>query len=105
MYLNKEQFCLLKRICSCEEMSYSSLSNQEKIISEFLCNEHFISISRESFPHFSGEKVSYRYGEPISVKITEQGKSYIAERKHEFPCMPNSNKSSFSFCCGIEFKN
>ena len=84
MYLNKEQFCLLKRICSCEEMSYSSLSNQEKIISEFLCNAHFISISRESFPHFSGEKVSYRYGEPISVKITEQGKSYIAERKHEF---------------------
>jgi hypothetical protein len=84
MYLNKEQFCLLKRICSCEEMSYSSLSNQEKITSEFLCNERFISISRESFPHFSGEKVSYRYGEPIFVKITEQGKSYIAERKHEF---------------------
>lgn len=55
MYLNKEQFCLLKRICSCEEMIYSSLSNQEKIISEFLCNEHFISISRESFPHFSGK--------------------------------------------------
>ena len=54
------------------------------LLVNYLCNEHFISISRESFPHFSGEKVSYRYGEPISVKITEQGKSYIAERKHEF---------------------
>lgn len=43
MYLNKEQFCLLKRICSCGEMSYSSLSNQKKSFLSF-CAMNILSV-------------------------------------------------------------
>lgn len=85
MYLNKEQFELLKKISEKEHIECSSLSESEAKISSFLESENLISVSRESFPKVDRNgQVRYVNGKSISVSISEQGKSYIAERNHEF---------------------
>lgn len=74
MYLNKEQFNFLKY-----------LSENEIKISSFLEEEKLISVDRESFPRINQDgQVRYAKGKTLSITISEQGKSYIAERKHEF---------------------
>ena len=83
MYLNKEQFNFLKYLSSKEKIEYSSLSENEIKISNFL--EELISVNRESFPKINQDgQVRYAKGKTLSITISEQGKSYIAERKHEF---------------------
>mgnify|MGYP006887563158 FL=1 len=84
MYLNKEQFEFLKKLSNTDCIECSSLSKAEVKISRFLENEKLASISRESIPRFSHGQVSYINGKALSVSISEKGKSYIAERKHEF---------------------
>lgn len=85
MYLNKEQFNFLKYLSSKEKIEYSSLSENEIKISSFLEEENLISVNRESFPRINQDgQVRYVKGKPLSITISEQGKSYIAERKHEF---------------------
>lgn len=85
MYLNKEQFNFLKYLSSKEKIEYSSLSENEIKISNFLEEEKLISVNRESFPKINQDgQVRYAKGKTLSITISEQGKSYIAERKHEF---------------------
>lgn len=85
MYLNKEQFNFLKYLSSKEKIEYSSLSENEIKISSFLEEEKLISVNRESFPRINQDgQVRYVKGKTLSITISEQGKSYIAERKHEF---------------------
>jgi len=85
VYLNKEQFELLKKLSSKKNIEYSSLSENEIKIANFLETEKLISIYRESFPKFNQNgQVRYAKGKAISISISEQGKSYIAERNHEF---------------------
>lgn len=85
MYLNKEQFNFLKYLSNKEKIEYSSLSENEIKISNFLEEEKLISVNRESFPKFNQDgQVRYVKGKVLSISISEQGKSYIAERKHEF---------------------
>lgn len=83
MYLNKEQYNFLKRVSHFTEIDCNSFSTQELNISKYLESKHLVYISRESFPKITNGQVSYRYGKMLSVKITEQGKSYIAERNYE----------------------
>nr|DAQ49862.1 MAG TPA: hypothetical protein [Caudoviricetes sp.]DAT87320.1 MAG TPA: hypothetical protein [Caudoviricetes sp.] len=84
MYLNKEQFNFLKYLSNNEKIEYSSLSENEIKISKFLEEEKLISIYRSSFPRMNRDgQVRYVNGKAISISISEQGKSYIAERKHE----------------------
>lgn len=84
MYLNKEQFNFLKYLSNNEKIEYSSLSENEIKISRFLEEEKLISIYRSSFPRMNRDgQVRYVNGKAISISISEQGKSYIAERKHE----------------------
>lgn len=85
MYLNKEQFNFLKYLSSKEKIEYSSLSENEIKISSFLEEEKLVSVNRESFPKINQDgQVRYVKGKPLSITISEQGKSYIAERKHKF---------------------
>lgn len=84
MYLNKEQFNFLKYLSSKEKIEYSSLSENEIKISSFL-EEKKLTVNRESFPRINQDgQVRYVKGKTLSITISEQGKSYIAERKHEF---------------------
>ena len=51
----------------------------------FLKKKKLISVNRESFPKINQDgQVRYAKGKTLSITISEQGKSYIAERKHEF---------------------
>lgn len=85
VYLNKEQFNFLKYLSSKEKIEYSSLSENEIKISSFLEEEKLISVNRETFPRINQDgQVRYVKGKPLSITISEQGKSYIAERKHKF---------------------
>lgn len=85
MYLNKEQFELLKKLSNEEDIEYSSLSENEIKIANFLENENLVSICRNSFPKITQDgQVRYVKGKALSISISEQGKSYIAERNHEF---------------------
>ena len=75
----------MKYLSSKEKIEYSSLSENEIKISSFLEEEKLISVNRESFPRINQDgQVRYVKGKTLSIAISEQGKSYIAERKHEF---------------------
>lgn len=75
----------MKYLSSKEKIEYSSLSENEIKISNFLEEEKLISVNRESFPKINQDgQVRYAKGKTLSITISEQGKSYIAERKHEF---------------------
>lgn len=75
MYLNKEQFNFLKYLSSKEKIEYSSLSENEIKISNFLEEEKLISVNRESFPKINQDgQVRYAKGKTLSITISEQGK-------------------------------
>ena len=68
MYLNKEQFNFLKYLSSKEKIEYSSLSENEIKISNFLEEEKLISVNRESFPKINQDgQVRYAKGKTLSL--------------------------------------
>lgn len=67
MYLNKEQFNFLKYLSSKEKIEYSSLSENEIKISNFLEEEKLISVNRESFPKINQDGQADMQKEKLSL--------------------------------------
>lgn len=67
MYLNKEQFNFLKYLSSKEKIEYSSLSENEIKISNFLEEEKLISVNRESFPKINQDDQADMQKEKLSL--------------------------------------
>lgn len=84
-HLDKSQYNFLTKLSKTEKIEYSSLSKEEIEIALFLEFKEFITIHRNSFPRLNSStgKVENHYGKANSVSISEGGKAYLSEKKHE----------------------
>ena len=86
LYLHKSQFHLLKSLKNKGSVICDSFSDDQMKIVHFLYEQKFIDVKHEilstSFDSESGT-IKNTYGKIISISISEQGRAYLANRKHQ----------------------
>ena len=88
-YLHRSQLKFLKSIPKDETMTIDNISDSKEKIISFLEDQKLIDVSRKILrTQINSESHTYRhiYGEIESVSLSEQGKAYLSERKHERFC-------------------
>lgn len=84
IYLNKEQFKLLKKLSKIDKLS--EIPKDIKPIICFLEENNFVIVKYKEIPTFDfvNHKNKNIKTDMLYVSISENGKSYIAERKSRF---------------------
>lgn len=86
MILNKEQLNFLKSLPENEDVSITGVSESKMSIVYFLESEGLIDAKREVIhSRLDVETRTFKdtYGRILSISISEKGKAYLAELKHE----------------------
>lgn len=86
VYLDKPQKQFLIKLLKTDSIDCTEMSSDQLAIVKYFDDLGFLTADRAKFKHFNSKTEAFESipREYISVKISEKGKSYFAERRSEY---------------------